>query len=74
LPRGVYLLKGDGGQFELAAGPGLADAWRVATRTFPSTPMMGACGAAAHQRRVVIVPDLQTSDLFTNAASRPRID
>jgi PAS domain S-box-containing protein len=60
----VYLLNREGDQLSLAAGPLLAAEWRDATRVFCATPTHGACGAAVHQRRQVIVPDVVCSRLF----------
>jgi PAS domain S-box-containing protein len=64
LVSSVYLLDHEGDQLSFAAGPKVPGGWRAATRSFPMTPMTGACGAAIHRRERVIVNDVSVSPLF----------
>ena len=66
----VYLLDRDARQLAFAAGPGVPEAWREATRTFAATPTNTACGAAVNSRTQVIVADLLGSPLYAYAAWR----
>jgi len=62
----VYLLDRDGKQMTFAAGAGVPDAWREATRSFAAMPTNGCCGAAVNLREPVIVADVPASPLFTS--------
>lgn len=76
LTSAVYLLNRDGDRFVLAAGPHLPQVWRDATCSYRADAAIGACGAAVHSRREVIVPSVPDSalfDLWREAAAAARI-
>ena len=67
LMSSVYLLDRDARQLTFAAGPGVPEVWRDATRSFAATPTDGgACGAAVDSREQVIVPDMLASPRHTH--------
>lgn len=60
----IYILDRDTRHMSLAAGPHVPEQWRSATRTFPVTPITGACSVAVAERRAVVVEDVPSSDLY----------
>jgi two-component system NarL family sensor kinase len=60
----VFLLDRDGERMSMSAGPHVPEAWRQAARSFMATPAAGACGAAVHRRKQVIVSDVLASSLY----------
>jgi len=60
----VYLLDRDSRHLLFAAGPGVPEVWRQATKSFDATPANTACGAGMHARGQVVVPDMLASPLY----------
>jgi PAS domain S-box-containing protein len=60
----VFLLDRDSRHLTFAAGPGVPDVWREATKSFAATPTNTACGAGVNSRTQVVVPDMLTSPLY----------
>jgi len=62
----VLLLDPDGVHLRHGAGPHLPAAYMQALDGIEIGPAVGSCGTAAHDRRLVIVEDIQTDPLWAN--------
>ena len=63
----VLLLDADGQHLRHGAAPGLPEAFRRAADGIPVGPRAGSCGTAAYHNRQVIVSDIATDELWTEA-------
>ena len=63
----VLLLDADGKHLRHGAAPGLPQAFRRAADGIPVGPRAGSCGTAAYLNRQVIVSDIATDELWSEA-------
>ena len=62
----VLLLDPATGQLRFGAGPSLPEAYSRAIHGIKIGPAVGSCGTAAHEKRLVIVSDIQTDPLWND--------
>jgi len=67
----VLLLDADGQRLRYGAAPGLPEAFRRAADAIPVGPRAGSCGTAAYLNRQVIVADIATDELWSEARALP---
>jgi PAS domain S-box-containing protein len=60
----IYLLDREGRRLSFAAGPGVPQVWRDASKSILATAGNTACGTAVNSRRQVVVPDILGSPLY----------